>query len=171
MAGISNGGIASNGATHEENGVQRKSLKSVRCPIAQTLDVVGEWWTLLIVRDAFAGLTRFTQFQENLGMAKNVLSVRLRKLVAAEILTRVPASDGSAFQEYALTEKGQSLYVVMAALRQWGERHLCGAADIDVRLVDKRNREPVRPIELRSQKGRLLGLHDLELVASPKADA
>jgi DNA-binding HxlR family transcriptional regulator len=147
--------------------MQRKSLKAVRCPIARTLDIVGEWWTLLIIRDAFSGLTRFTEFQQNLGMAKNILSARLRKLVDEEILKLVPAADGSAYQEYALTEKGLSLFTVMAALRQWGESHLCDAGEIDVMLVDKKNHEPIRPIELRSQKGRVLGIQDLALIHHP----
>src|SRR3981081_1497072 len=101
--------------------MQRKSMKAAACPMARTLDLVGEWWSLLILRDAFAGKRRFSEFQRNLGLAKNILSDRLRKLVDNKILKVVPASDGSAFHEYVLTEKGESLFTILVALRQWGE--------------------------------------------------
>ena len=92
--------------------------------MARTLDLVGEWWTLLILRDALGGVTRFGEFQQSLGMAKNILTARLRKLVENGILEQRPASDGSAYQEYIITEKGRSLSVVVDALRNWGEKHL-----------------------------------------------
>jgi DNA-binding HxlR family transcriptional regulator len=99
-------------------------MKTDGCPVARTLDLVGEWWTLLILRDALAGLKRFSEFQQSLGMAKNILSARLRKLVDNGILELRAASDGSAYQEYAITEKGRSLSGVVEALREWGEKHL-----------------------------------------------
>src|SRR5260370_24480676 len=104
--------------------MKRKSLDMAKCPIARTLDVIGDWWSLLIVRDAFLGKRRFGEFQTSLGLAKNILCVRLRKLVAHGLLEVVPASDGSAYPEYALTEKRRGLYIVLVALRQWGERGL-----------------------------------------------
>src|ERR1700684_3260633 len=104
--------------------MQRKSLKTERCPVARTLDLIGEWWSLLILRDAFRAKKRFGEFQQSLGLAKNVLSARLRKLVDNEILEVIPASDGSAYHEYVLTEKGRSLEPILTALNQWGESHL-----------------------------------------------
>src|SRR5713226_4344782 len=101
--------------------MKRKSLDTASCPIARTLDVIGDWWSLLIVRDAFLGKRRFSEFQKSLGLAKNILCVRLRKLASHGILASCPALDGSAYQEYALTEEGRSLYIVLVALRQWGE--------------------------------------------------
>ena len=100
--------------------MKRKCLDTSTCPIARTLDVIGDWWSLLIVRDAFLGKRRFGEFQKSLGLAKNILCIRLQKLVSHEILETGPASDGSAYQEYRLTEKGRSLYLVLVALRQWG---------------------------------------------------
>ncbi|CAI2929385.1 Uncharacterized HTH-type transcriptional regulator yybR [Serratia entomophila] len=100
--------------------MKRKSLEDAQCPVARTLDVIGEWWSLLIVRDAFDGVRRFSEFQKGLGMAKNILSTRLRTLVAHGVLEVVPASDGSAYQEYALTAKGRALFPVIVGLRQWG---------------------------------------------------
>jgi DNA-binding HxlR family transcriptional regulator len=93
------------------------------------LDLIGEWWTLLILRDAFAGKKRFHEFQQSPGIAKNVLAARLRKLVDNGILELTPASDGSAFHEYVLTSKGESLFTILVALRQWGESHLYKAGE------------------------------------------
>src|SRR5436309_707616 len=124
--------------------MKRKSLCSSNCPIARALDVIGDWWSLLIVRDAFFGKRRFGEFQTSLGLAKNILCARLRKLVAHEILAVVPASDGSAYQEYALTEKGRSLYLVLVALRQWGESCLFKERELDLLLVDRQSGQPVR---------------------------
>src|ERR1700720_192583 len=101
--------------------MRHKSFKANLCPVARSLDTIGEWWSLLIVRDALTGTRRFSDFQKSLGLAKNVLSTRLKKLVACGILEQVPASDGSAYREYALTPKGRELFPVIVALRQWGE--------------------------------------------------
>ena len=101
--------------------VKRTSFEEAACPVARSLDAIGDGWSLLIVRDAFDGLRRFGEFQKNLGMAKNILSDRLRTLTAHGILEAAPASDGSAYQEYVLTEKGRGLFPVIVGLRQWGE--------------------------------------------------
>jgi len=144
--------------------MKRKCLETSRCPIARTLDVIGDWWSLLIVRDAFFGKRRFSEFQKSLGLAKNILCVRLQKLVSHGVLETGPASDGSAYQEYRLTEKGRSLYIVLVALRQWGESCLFEAGELDLRLVDRKSGQPVKPLELRSQDGRLLGPADLRTI-------
>jgi len=104
--------------------MRHKSFKANLCPVARSLDTIGEWWSLLIVRDALFGVRRFSDFQKSLGLAKNVLSARLKKLVASGVMEQVPASDGSAYREYALTEKGRDLLPVLVALRQWGESYL-----------------------------------------------
>ena len=102
----------------------RKSLQAEPCPVARSVDCIGDRWSLLIIRDAFDGVRRFSDFQRSLGMARNILSDRLRKLVEAGVLELQTASDGSSYQEYVLTRKGQSLFPVVVALRQWGEKHL-----------------------------------------------
>src|SRR3954451_12699249 len=99
--------------------MKRKSLEKDVCPVARSLEAVGDVWSVLIVRQAFAGDRRFGEFEKNLGVAKNILTVRLRKLVALGVLEQVPA--GGAYHEYALTEQGRGLYLVLTALRQWGE--------------------------------------------------
>jgi DNA-binding HxlR family transcriptional regulator len=116
--------------------VKRKSMEDAQCPVARTLDVIGDWWSLLIVRDAFDGVRRFSEFQKGLGMAKNILSTRLRTLVAHGILEIAPASDGSAYQEYLLTDKGQALFPVIVGLRQWGEDYLFKEGETRSTLVE-----------------------------------
>jgi DNA-binding HxlR family transcriptional regulator len=127
--------------------------------------VIGDWWSLLIVRDAFLGKRRFSEFQKSLGLAKNILCMRLKKLVSHGVLVIGPASDGSAYQEYRLTGKGRGLYLVLVALRQWGERNLFKKGELDLVLVDRETGQSVRPLELRSRDGRLLGPADLRTVS------
>ena len=101
--------------------MRRKSFEDMRCSVAQCLEVVGEWWTMLIVRDAFFGVTRFDDFQERLGIARNVLAQRLDHLVRAGVLHRVPYQNHPARHEYRLTDKGRDLWPVLTAMRQWGD--------------------------------------------------
>jgi DNA-binding HxlR family transcriptional regulator len=129
--------------------------------------VIGDWWSLLIVRDAFMGKRRFCEFQRSLGLARNILCSRLSKLVSHGVMTTVPAADGSAYQEYRLTEKGRGLFIVLVALRQWGECNLFEKEALDLQLVDRETGQPVKPLELRSQDGRLLGPTDLRTLKNP----
>jgi len=122
---------------------RKKTLNGEPCPVARAVELVGDRWSLLIVRDAFDGMRRFGDFQRNLGMARNILSDRLRKLVEAGILETQAASDGTAYQEYVLTPKGESLFPIVVALRQWGEQHLYGRGEYHSLLVDKRTGKPI----------------------------
>lgn len=101
--------------------VRRTSFKGDECPIARALEVVGDSWSLLIIRDALVGVSRFGEFQKKLGLAKNILTMRLRTLVDQGILERAPASDGSVYHEYVLTPKGLGISPVLLALREWSE--------------------------------------------------
>ena len=143
--------------------VKRTSLEGAECPIARSLDVIGDWWSLLIIRDALLGMRRFGEFQRNLGLAKNILTVRLRALVDSGILKTAPASDGSAYREYALTPKGQGVFPILVALRQWSEQFDDTPQQIGTILVDVKKGKPVRKLELRSQDGRVLTLSDTAL--------
>ena len=102
--------------------MQRTSFAGVSCSVAQCLEAVGEWWTLLIVRDAFLGVTRFDDFQARLGISRNILTQRLNHLVDSGILTRVGYQDHPPRSEYRLTSKGRDLWHVVMAMRQWGDR-------------------------------------------------
>jgi DNA-binding HxlR family transcriptional regulator len=103
--------------------VERKSFEKMRCSVAQCLEVIGEWWSMLIVRDAFLGIRRFDDFQSRLGIARNVLAQRLAKLVDAGILDKRAYQDNPPRYDYVLTDKGRDLWPVLTAMRQWGDRH------------------------------------------------
>ncbi|WP_207004807.1 winged helix-turn-helix transcriptional regulator [Trinickia mobilis] len=143
--------------------MRRTCLKTAECPVARSLDIVGDWWTLLIVRDALKGVRRFGEFQKNLGMAKNILSTRLREMVAAGIMETRPAEDGSAHSEYHLTEAGQRLQTVLVALRQWGEQYLFAPGEPMMMAVDKEKEEPIRRLELMARDGRALTSADIAI--------
>jgi DNA-binding HxlR family transcriptional regulator len=149
--------------------VKRTSLAGDGCPVARALDVFGDWWSLLIIRDASLGRRRFGEFQASLGLAKNILSTRLRTLVERGILKMVPASDGSAYQEYVLTPKGRGIFPILVALRQWSEEFDEHPNEIDTMLVDRENGKPVRKLAVYSQDGRLLNAADTTL--KPRAAA
>jgi DNA-binding HxlR family transcriptional regulator len=123
--------------------------------------VIGDWWSLLIIRDALYGVTRFSDFQRNLGMAKNILTTRLKTMVAQGIMEVAPASDGSAYQEYVLTEKGQALLPVLVALGQWGGDFLFKPGEPRSVSVDAENGRPLKRLEVRSEDGRPLGFRDV----------
>ncbi len=102
--------------------MQRTSFEAMNCSIARTLDIVGEWWSLLIVRDAFLGVTKFDDFQARLAISRNILTQRLNHLVDNEILERVPYQDHPPRYDYRLTEKGRDLFHAVTAIREWGDR-------------------------------------------------
>ncbi len=133
--------------------VKRVSLKDADCPVARSLDAIGDWWSLLIVRDALDGVRRFSEFQKSLGVSKGILAARLRDLVELDILETAPASDGSAYQEYLLTDKGRDLFPVVVGLRQWGEAHCFSRGEPHSVLVDRETGRPVGRLELRSSSG------------------
>lgn len=114
--------------------MRRVSFADKHCSIAQTLEIVGEWWTLLILRDSFLGVRRFDEFVKRLGIARNVLADRLETLVAAGVLERRPYDEARGRYEYHLTEKGRALWPVMTALRQWGDEWILGSGNEPVLL-------------------------------------
>jgi len=137
------------------------------CAIARSLGAIGDYWSLLIIRDALAGKRRFGEFQKSLGLAKNILSARLQKLVERGILATAPASDGTAYKEYILTPKGRELYLVVVALWQWGEEFCFAPGELTYDMVDKDTHKPFQPLELKARDGRVLGPMDMR--ARPRA--
>ena len=140
--------------------VKRTRFDDESCPVARSVDAVGDWWSLLIVRDAFDGSRRFGDFQRSLGVAKNILSARLRSLVDQGILETVPAG---ARHEYVLTAKGEALFPVIVALRQWGEAFAFEPGEPHSQLLDRRDQQPLRPLEVRAADGRLVTPADTEV--------
>ncbi|SPO53099.1 HxlR family transcriptional regulator [Pseudomonas sp. JV551A1] len=133
---------------------------NAQCPVARALEVLGDRWALMILRDAFDGLRRFSEFQKNLGLAKNILASRLKWLVESGLLTLQPASDGSAYKEYVLTEKGRSVFPVVVGLRQWGERFLFEAGELRSELVDGDTGQALETLQVRARDGRVLAAGD-----------
>jgi len=136
------------------------------CSVARTLEVVGEWWTLLVIRDAFTGIRRFEDFQANLGIARNVLAARLRRLVEQGILEKRRYQEHPPRSEYRLTEKGIDLYPVIITMQQWGDRWAsakkgppvilvsrASGAPLEPILVDAASREPLDPRQTRARAG------------------
>ena len=149
--------------------VKRTSLARADCPIARALDVFGDWWSLLIMRDALLGRRRFGEFQNSLGLARNILTVRLRALVDQGLLEMAPASDGSAYQEYVPTAKGRGIFPILVALRQWTEEFDVRPEEIATMLVDRDSGRPVKKLELHASDGRLLGFGETALKPRPSA--
>ncbi|AHL32293.1 HxlR family transcriptional regulator [Pseudomonas brassicacearum] len=135
---------------------QQASPGSHECPVGRAVEVIGDRWSLLIIRDAFDDVRRFSEFQKNLGLAKNILASRLKALVEVGVFETRPASDGSAYKEYALTQKGREVFPIVVSLRQWGERHLFSAGETHSVLLDKAHDEPIAPLEVRSAEGKKL---------------
>jgi DNA-binding HxlR family transcriptional regulator len=142
----------------------KRDYEGQNCSIARALEVVGERWTLLIVRDVFLGLRRFDELQESLGIARNVLTDRLNRLVEEGILERVRYSERPERYEYRLTAKGRELNIALTALRQWGDTYL---SDKPPRLLRRKtDRKPV--IAALVPKGTpVLRPHEVETVPGP----
>lgn len=140
----------------------RKAVLS-ECALPAALEAVGERWSFLILRAAFNGLAHFEEFQSTLGIARNILSNRLGRLVAHGILLRDPDSADRRKVAYRLTEKGRALLPALIALRQWGDRWIAGLPSNPV-LCDRQNREPVAPVVVHAADGRALDLSELEWI-------
>ena len=132
-----------------------------QCALPAALEAVGERWSFLILRGAFNGLAHFEEFQSTLGIARNILSNRLVRLVENGILKREPDPADRRKIAYHLTEKGRDLLPVLIALRQWGERWVSGEPSNPV-LVDRKSRRPVATMAVRASDGRPLTLNELE---------
>ncbi len=140
----------------------------MQCPIARCLDRIGEWWTLLIVRDAFHGLTRFDQFEKSLGIAPNMLTRRLAALVEAGILTKRRYNDHPPRFEYILTDSGQDLKPVLIAMQVWGNQHAAPEGP-SVILVDSRTGAPADPVLVDRHTGQPIALPHYVVAPGPAA--
>jgi DNA-binding HxlR family transcriptional regulator len=130
------------------------------CPVAHALDVLGERWSLLILRDALMGVRRFADFERDLGIAKNILSARLKSLVEHEVLERRPSRTDAREIEYRLTAKGRDLVTVIIALAQWGTRWEPGHC-VTPRFYNRHSGADLAQLELRDVNGMAVGLADL----------
>ena len=147
--------------------MQRKSFRAMPCPIARGLDRVGEWWSILILRDAFTGMTRFDEFRQSLGIAPGMLSRRLAALVAEGLLERRRYSDHPPREEYVLTPRGEDFRPVLVALLAWGNRHFAPEGE-SVRIVDARGR-PADPVMVDRATLRPIEAPEFRLFPGPAA--
>jgi DNA-binding HxlR family transcriptional regulator len=139
--------------------IDRFREAALSCPLPPAVDLIGEKWAFLILRGAFNGLRHFEEFQAGLGIARNILSDRLSKMVAGQILERQPDPGDRRKVIYSLTEKGEGLLPVVLALRQWGEEW--GYGKMRIVLADRRDAKPVRKMCVQAHDGRQLSLNDL----------
>ena len=149
--------------------MRKASFADMHCSIAQSLEVVGEWWTLLILRDAFLGVRRFEDFVERLGISRNVLAIRLDGLVTAGILERRPYDEARGRYDYLLTDKGRALWPVMTALRQWGDEWIYGDGNEPL-LIEHRSCGCVTTAQMTCDRcGELLDVRSVRAVPRPGA--
>jgi DNA-binding HxlR family transcriptional regulator len=148
--------------------MQHKSFGRMSCPIARSLERVGEWWSMLILRDALHGMARFDQFQKSLDIAPNMLTRRLAALVEAGLLERRRYSEHPPRYEYLLTARGRDFHPVLVAMLAWGNRHFApeGASVV---LVESRTGEAVDPIVVDRASGRPITETDYEFAPGPAA--
>jgi DNA-binding HxlR family transcriptional regulator len=142
----------------------------MQCSVAQAAEILGDKWTLLILRDTFYGLSSFSQFQKNLGLARNILSDRLEKLVEHGLLERRQTRPGVERYTYHLTEKGRALFPTIMALMQWGDEWIFGEQGEPVHIVDRTDGVPIDTVQVRARDGRPLQANEVTFVPGPSAD-
>ena len=154
----------------ETDAMRRSEFPSQICSVARSLEIVGEWWTLLVVREAFFGTRRFSDFEANLSIAKNVLSDRLAKLVEAGVMERKPVVGRGNPQDYTLTPMGRDLFPAIIALMQWGDRWIYGAERSPVRVLDHESGAEIARMKVTTPEGKPLQPKDVIVVPGPGAD-
>jgi DNA-binding HxlR family transcriptional regulator len=149
--------------------MRRTSLATFHCSVARTYDVIGEWWTPLIIRDAFFGVHRFEDFQRSLGLARNVLSNRLDRLVAEGIMERQRYEEHPPRDEYVLTDKGRELFPIIASMMAWGDRWNAGEAGPPLLLIHEACGEPATVSATCDRCGEPMSLANIHPVPGPGA--
>jgi DNA-binding HxlR family transcriptional regulator len=143
----------------------KKSFSDMACTLAQALDVIGEWWSMLIVRDFFlgGGSRRFEQLRDSLGISRNILTERLKTLTDAGVVERVPLREGGKRCAYQLTEKGRDLMPTMIAMMQWGEKWQIEPEKRFVIVRERKTGEEIAPLSIHNHQGESLAMRDLYL--------
>lgn len=149
--------------------MRRASFENMRCSVAQTLEVVGDWWSLLIVRDAFFGVSRFEDFQRRLGIARNTLTDRLAWLCDHDVLSRTPYQEAPVRYDYRLTPKGRDLRLVLIAMLQWGDHWTPAPGGPPLVPTDRRGGDPVELRLVNTRTGRAVPPERVRMVPGPGA--
>lgn len=152
------------------NFMTRTSLDHHNCSFARTVDIIGDRWVLMILRDAFYGVSRFSQFKERLGITQAVLSARLALLVEHKLLTKEPVEKGAAREDYRLTDKGKSLCPIVIGLMQWGDAWIHEETGAPILVCDKESGTPVDPLKV-SVNGKSREARDLAFRLGPGANS
>jgi len=139
----------------------------MNCGVAQALDQLGDWWTLLIVRDALLGATRFQQFESNLGIAKNILTDRLSRLVRDGVMAKARLDEPGQRYAYELTRKGRDLWIPITALRLWGDKWIFGEANVPAKFRERSTGREVARLVAVDADGNALDASDLEVAPGP----
>jgi DNA-binding HxlR family transcriptional regulator len=148
---------------------KRTDLSQNSCAASRALEIVGDWWSLLIVRDALVGLQRFGEFQKSIGLAKNILSSRLKKLTDGGVL-RIESDEASpSKRRYVLTDSGKRLAVLITALWQWGEEHCFQPGEAVPLLIDKATEQPLAKLEIRTADGRVVDPRHLQMALKERS--
>ena len=150
--------------------VEHKSFAGMDCSVAQCLEVIGERWSMLIIRDCFMGVTRFEAFQRRLGISRNILRERLNSLVGAGVLVRVPYSEHPPRDDYKLTQKGKDLWPVLTSMRQWGDQYVAPSGP-PVELVHSWCGKSTHVETVCGECGERLSYRDVKAVAGPGHEA
>jgi DNA-binding HxlR family transcriptional regulator len=150
--------------------MQPKATRTAECPAARALECVGEWWSLLILRDAFQGFARFDQFRKSLGIAPNILSRRLAHLTEAGLFEKRLYSEKPARHEYVLTQKGRDFFPVVVALFAWGNQHLAPEGP-SLLLAANETEQAFDPVVVDRISGAPITLQNSHLIAGPQASA
>ncbi len=145
----------------------RKRFDQMNCGVAQALEQIGDWWTLLVVRDAFFGRKRFSEFEESLGIAKNILSDRLRKLVEHGIFERKRIPGRGQQFEYSLTKKGRDLWLMLTAMRLWSDKWVFGEDKVPAIVCERDTGREVAALLAVDRDGKPIDARQLEWVQGP----
>lgn len=150
--------------------MKQKSVFNCNCPLARVTEVIGEPWTLMVLREAFLGTRHFNDFERELGIARNILSDRLKKLVDRELLARVRSESDKRVVEYRLTAAGRDLLPILIGLAQWSGKWLCHGSSA-TRFVERETGREIPKIAVRGADGRELRARDVAMVAGPDANS
>jgi DNA-binding HxlR family transcriptional regulator len=148
--------------------MRRTSFDGMNCSVAQCLEAIGEWWTPLLIRDLFMGVSRFDDFQARLGISRNILTERLNRLVELGVVDRIPYQHHPERYDYRLTEKGADLWLVMTAMREWGDRWAAPQGP-PLEVVHRTCDHVTTIVPTCSECGEVLERRDLRMVDGPGA--
>ena len=148
---------------------RRSRIANKKCSVARAMEAIGDRWSILLLREAYYGTKRFDEFQYYVGLASNILSARLKKLVDAGIMMRVPLPEHAGRYEYVLTDKGRDFFPTYLALKKWGDDWLAEPAGPQVVFNDRSSGRQISYPELRTAEGKLLSLEDIKVVAGSGA--